>query len=124
MIPKPELQNCLLAFIQLPSCTPSSVISGTHREVYALLDDVIGPLDECEIFKYIPDPEDDPNAGEGEEDGDEDFEDGFEGYSPDEEHPHSTLSTPVTPRDAVLSTTANPISPSEESSTGICYTFT
>ncbi|KAJ3914946.1 Maf1 regulator-domain-containing protein [Lentinula edodes] len=117
-------------FVKESPCAPSSVISGTHPEVYALLDDVIGPLDECEVFEYVPEPEEDPNAGEGEEDGDEDFEDEFEGYSPDEVHvftldedintqsdnqPHSTLSTPVTPRDAVLSTSANPISPFDES---------
>ncbi|KAJ3850073.1 Maf1 regulator-domain-containing protein [Lentinula lateritia] len=117
-------------FIKESPCAPSSVISGTHPEVYALLDDVIGPLDECEVFEYVPEPEEDPNAGEGEEDGDEDFEDEFEGYSLDEEHvftldedintqsdkqPHSTLSTPVTPRDAVLSTSANSISPFDES---------
>ncbi|KAJ4495086.1 Maf1 regulator-domain-containing protein [Lentinula edodes] len=117
-------------FVKESPCAPSSVISGTHPEVYALLDDVIGPLDECEVFEYVPEPEEDPNAGEGEEEGDEDFEDEFEGYSPDEVHvftldedintqsdnqPHSTLSTPVTPRDAVLSTSANPISPFDES---------
>ncbi|KAJ3861624.1 Maf1 regulator-domain-containing protein [Lentinula novae-zelandiae] len=117
-------------FIKESPCAPSSVISGTHPEVYALLDDVIGPLDECEVFEYVPEPEEDPNAGEGEEDGDEDFEDGLEGYLPDEEHvftldedintqsdkeSHSTLSTPVTPRDAVLSTSVNSISPFDES---------
>ncbi|KAJ3991707.1 Maf1 regulator-domain-containing protein [Lentinula boryana] len=107
-----------------------SVISGTHPEVYALLDDVIGPLDECEVYEYVPEPEEDPNAGEGEEDGNEDFEDELEGYSPDDDHvftldedisiqsnnlPHaiSRPSTLVTPRDAALST--NPISPFHES---------
>ncbi|KAJ3744250.1 Maf1 regulator-domain-containing protein [Lentinula detonsa] len=107
-----------------------SVISGTHPEVYALLDDVIGPLDECEVYEYVPEPEEDPNAGEGEEDGNDDFEDELKGYSPDDDHVFTldedisiqsnnlprtipTPSTLVTPRDAALST--NPISPFHES---------
>ncbi|KAJ4479924.1 Maf1 regulator-domain-containing protein [Lentinula aciculospora] len=80
-------------FIKESPCAPSSVISGTHPEVYALLDDVVGPLDECEVYEYVPEPEEDPNAGEGEEDGGENFEDEFE----------------------ALSTSANPISPFHES---------
>ncbi|KAJ3752346.1 Maf1 regulator-domain-containing protein [Lentinula raphanica] len=114
-----------------PYAAPS-VISGTHPEVYALLDDVIGPLDECEVYEYVPEPEEDPNAGEGEEIGDEDFEDDFEGYPFDEDHVFTldedmsiqsksaarsipATSTPVTPREAALSASTNPISPFHES---------
>lgn len=112
-------------FIKESPSAPSSLISGTHPEIYALLDDVIG-LDECEVFEYVPEPEEDPNAGEGEVDDDDDFEDEFEEYSLGEDEVFaldedmgietqlrstSIPNSPPTPRDAALSSSTNPISP-------------
>ncbi|KIK63226.1 hypothetical protein GYMLUDRAFT_163310 [Collybiopsis luxurians FD-317 M1] len=113
-------------FVKESPYAPSSVVAGTHPEVYALLDEVIGPLGECEVYEYTPEPEEDPNAGEGEGDDEEDFEEESEGFSFGDEHvfafdedmssaSKTNTNTPHTPRGAALSSSAHPISPFHES---------
>ncbi|KAF9261147.1 Maf1-domain-containing protein [Marasmius fiardii PR-910] len=55
--------------------SPPPIVTGTHPNVYRLVDDVIG-LEECEVYSYTPEIESDPHAvGDFDSDDEEELRD-------------------------------------------------